>query len=226
MQNVEILSKNTVFRHIGKDELRRVSELAISRVYSKGQWITFSGEVWPYLFIVHSGKVNAIKESSEGRSLIITTLGQGEVFWGLAFFQENAPMPVSLRAIEESRILMWSQDRLLPIILRNGEMSWELSRLLVSRMQRASEIVDGLAFQPNAGRLARLLLEHYEGAVGEYVNRDMTLDEMSSRIGTTREVVCRLLNRFSEDGTIQIKRTEFMIMDREKLIEHAEKVKG
>jgi len=135
-------------------------------------------------------------------------------------------MPVSLQAIEESRILMWSQDRLLPIILRNGEMSWELSRLLVSRMQLASEIVEGLAFQPNAGRLARLLLEHYEGAVGEFVTRDMTLDEMSSRIGTKREVVCRLLNRFSEEGAIQIKRTEFMITDRQKLIEHAGKVKG
>ena len=226
MELIEILSHNPVFSHLKMDELNRIKDLAITRHYQKGQWITFSGEVWPYLFIVQAGRVNALKESKEGRSLTVMTLEEGDIFWGLAYFQEGAPMPVSLQANQDCRIHMWSQDRLLPFLMRNGEMSWELACLMIRRMQRVSDIVEELAFQPNIGRLARLLLDNYEDAVGEYVSRDLTLDEMGSRIGTTREVVCRLLSRFAEEGAIRIKRTEFMIKDREKLIVHAERVKG
>ena len=226
MELIEILSQNPVFSHLKMDELNRIKDLAITRHYQKGQWITFSGEVWPYLFIVQAGRVNAVKESKEGRSLTVMTLEEGDIFWGLAFFQEGSPMPVSLQVNQDCRIHMWSQDRLLPFLMRNGEMSWELACLMIRRMQRVSDIVEELAFQPNIGRLARLLLENYEDAVGEYVSRDLTLDEMGSRIGTTREVVCRLLSRFAEEGAIQIKRTEFMIKDRGKLIVHAGRVKG
>lgn len=217
MELIEILSNNPVFSHLSVDDRNRLNELAITRRYRKGQWITFYGEVWPYLFVVQDGRVNAVKESKEGRSLTVMALEHGEVFWGLAFFQEGALMPVSLRAIEDCRIHMWSQDRMLPMLLRNGKMSWELSCLMMVRMKRASEIVEELAFQPNIGRLARLLLDNYEDAVGEYVSRDLTLDEMGSRIGSTREVVCRLLYRFAEEGAIEIKRTEFMITDKEML---------
>jgi CRP/FNR family transcriptional regulator len=226
MELLEILSHNPVFSNLKIDELNRIKDLAITRHYQKGQWITFSGEVWPYLFIVQAGRVNAVKESKEGRSLTVMTLEEGDIFWGLAFFQEDAPMPVSLQANQDCSIHMWSQDRMLPFLRSNGEMSWELACLMIRRMQRVSDIVEELAFQPNIGRLARLLLENYEDAVGEYVNRDLTLDEMGSRIGTTREVVCRLLSRFAEEGAIQIKRTEFMIKDRGKLIVHAGRVKG
>jgi len=87
----------------------------------------------------------------------------------------------------------------------------------VRRMQYASDILDEFAFQPVTGRLARLLLEHYDDAVGDYVARDMTLDEMAARIGTTREMVCRQLYKFADQGAIQISRTEFMISDQERL---------
>ncbi len=41
----------------------------------------------------------------------------------------------------------------------------ELSRLMVQRIQQASDIVEGLAFQPMQGRLAQLLLGHFGDAV-------------------------------------------------------------
>ena len=115
--------------------------------------------------------------------------------------------------------------KLLPILLRNGQMSWELSRLMVSFMQRASNIVEELAFQPIPGRLARLLLERYNGGKDSPVARDLTLDEMAAHIGSTREMVCRALYRFSDDGLIEITRTEFLFTDQEKLEELAHKGK-
>jgi CRP/FNR family transcriptional regulator len=226
MELQELLAQNPIFGQLDERGRNNLADAAISRRYQQGEWILHYGDVWPYLFVVGEGAVTALKESSEGRSLVVMTLSPGQVFWGVAFFLEGAPMPVALVAEEDTRLHLWSQERLLPMLRENGSLSWELSRLLVKRMLRASDIVEELAFQPVTGRLARLLLGHFESAVGESVARDLTLDEMAARIGSTREMVCRQLYRFADQGAIRINRTEFMITDRELLEQHAERVKG
>jgi len=57
----------------------------------------------------------------------------------------------------------------------------ELARLIVARMQHANEIVDELALNPLTGRLARLLIDHHGDAIGEFVARDMTLDDIFTK---------------------------------------------
>jgi CRP-like cAMP-binding protein len=223
---LELLSHNPVFSHLTDGTIEELIGLAITRTYPKDDWITHYGDTWPYLFIVERGKVTALKESSEGRSLIVVSLSSGEVFWGASFFYDGTPMPVSLVASQESCIHLWARERVLPILLAHGEMSWELARLMLRRMLYASDIVEELAFQPVTGRLARLLLDRFGDAVGDTVARDMTLDEMAARIGSTREMVCRQLYSFVDEGAIQINRTEFTITDRDVLIDLARRVKG
>jgi CRP/FNR family transcriptional regulator len=153
--------------------------------------------------------------------LTLTTISKGEIFWGLAFFIESAPMPAALKATENCEMLLWSRNELLPYILADGKLSWELYCLAIQRVQFASEIVEKLAFQPLTGRIARLLLEQFP-ASQHIAPRHLTLDEMASRVGTTREMVCRILYRFAEAGAIQINRTEFIFTNRSILDEYAQ----
>jgi CRP-like cAMP-binding protein len=218
MRNLpDLLPKNPVFAAFSAPDLEEAVRLASNRSYLKGEKIILYGDVWPYLFLVKSGEIEAMKESGEGRVLRVVSFGVGELFWGLAFFHENAAMPVTLGAREDSQIYLWARRDLLPLLLRNGGASWELSRLMAGRMQRASEILEGLAFQPVAGRLARLLLENFETAGDSAISRHLTLDEMAAHIGTTREMVCRALYSFSDKKLIEVTRTEFVLTDREGL---------
>lgn len=220
------LGKNPIFSHFSETELTGLLESAVQRRYPAGQWIVHYGDTWPYLFVVRAGKVNAIKESLEGRSLLLETFHPGDVFWGLAFFLPEQPMPAALVAEEDCELLLWSSESIQPLIKQNGTLAWELSRLVVQRVLRASALVEELAFLPVAGRLANLLLERYPAAQGETLARDLTLDEIAARIGSTREMVCRLLYRFAESGAIHINRTEFRITDPEILVSFAQKTKG
>ena len=213
----DALKKNPVFASFSVPDLEEVARLSIARSYSKGEKLTLYGDVWPYLFLIENGEIEAMKESGEGRVLRVTSFGAGELFWGLAFFHEEAAMPVTLGASEDSKIHLWARRDILPLLFRNGQSSWELSRLMADRMQRASEILEGLAFQPVAGRLARLLLDHFELAGDAAISRHLTLDEMASRIGSTREMVCRALYGFSDKKLIEVTRTEFVLTDREGL---------
>jgi CRP-like cAMP-binding protein len=210
--------KNSIFADLTPREIHSLEESAEGCHYSAGEWIVHHGDVWPYFFIVTEGQVTALKESYEGRSLILTTLHAGEVFWGLAFFIPEASMPASLQAAEDTKLLRWPRETLLPFLLNNGQLSWKISCLMIQRVQLASEIVEKLAFHPVAGRLARFLVELSPDEKGP-VARDLTLDEMAAHIGSTREVVCRFLHRFASDGLIDITRTEFTIHDRARLEE-------
>ena len=221
--SVELLSQNPAFSHLAKEDQVELIREAIERRYRDGDWIAHYGDIWPYIFLVEKGKATAIKESVEGRSLVIVSIEPGEIFWGAAFFQNDSPNLAALVADGDSCIHMWSQERFLPVLLRNGRVSWEISRMMVNRMQRASDIVEELAFQPVAVRLAGFLVDHFQSDESQPVSRDLTLDEMAARIGSTREVVSRILHRFAGQGLIEITRTEFMFTDREGLSNLAHK---
>ncbi len=211
------LAQNPVFSTLAERDLAQLAQIAIRKTYDKDTWLVHEGEIWPYLLWVEQGSITASKESLDGRTLIAAVIGTGEIFWGMAFFMENEPMPAALKTQVPSRVQLWPRERLLPLLLRNGQLSWALACQLVGRMGQASEIVQELAFQPVTGRLARLLLERYEAGSENPVPRDLTLDEMAAHIGSTREMVCRALYRFADQGLIQITRTEFLFKDQDGL---------
>lgn len=210
---MNLLSQSPLFASLKTADREAVARHAILRTYRQEELFVQAGDAWPYLMLVKTGTIYALKISSEGRNLIVTGLERGEVFWGVAFFHDNAPMPVTLQSQTDSELYLWDRESLLPILLKNSQALWELARLMANRMAHASGMVEDLAFQPVAGRLARLLLEHFKGSGTAPVARDLTLDEMAAHIGTTREVVCRILYRFSDEQWIHITRTEFALTD-------------
>ena len=208
-----LLSQNDIFSVLSAVDRKLIIQQSHTHQYRKGQRITRQGDVWPYLILVAEGKVNALKESSEGRSLIVASFEAGELFWGLAFFKDGMPMPVTLESYKSSLLYLWHRDRLQPFILQRGKLSWELCGAMVGLMQRTSEFVEELAFQTVASRLARFLADNNADTQDGCIKRDLTLDEMAAHIGSTREMVCRVLYRFSDRNLIEVTRTEFVIKD-------------
>jgi DNA-binding transcriptional regulator LsrR (DeoR family) len=80
-----------------------------------------------------------------------------------------------------------------------------------------------MTFHPIAVRLSRLLVGIADGEEKTSIERNLTLDEMAARIGSTREMVCRLLYKFSDEGLIKITRTDFSVTDPENLLKRAQK---
>lgn len=211
---IDILAAHTMFSGLAPAELAGLADHGVQRSYSTQEILVHQADIWPNMFLITKGKIDAIKESTEGRAFTATSLKAGDVFWGLAFFIQDAPMPVMLQAKAATHIYIWSRDFLVPIIQQHGEMSWHLCQMMINRMQLASSIVEDLAFQPVMARLAGLLLSEFGDAEDQFKTRELTLEEMASRIGTTREMVCRHLYQFAERGAIQINRTELRITNR------------
>jgi CRP/FNR family transcriptional regulator, cyclic AMP receptor protein len=226
MNLTDQLTQTQVFSSLQPAELQRVAEMGVRRAYPAGTFVTHMGDVWPYLLLVVQGEFQAIKESRSGRSFVIENFGPGEVFWGLALFDGGAQNPAALRAASPGKLWLWPQESIADIIAWKPQVAWGLFQLMADRMSRVGEIVEELVFQPLPGRLASLLLERFDQAATDAIARDLTLDEMAARIGTTREMVCKLLYRFAGEGVIDVERTALKVKDRPRLLEIANQLKG
>ncbi|MFH1632696.1 MAG: Crp/Fnr family transcriptional regulator [Chloroflexota bacterium] len=96
----KLLAQHPIFASLKPTTKNQLIQQAIPRSYQKDEWIVHYGDIWSYLFIVENGVITALKESIEGRSLIVATIEAGEIFWGLAFFEDGAPMPVAMVSSE------------------------------------------------------------------------------------------------------------------------------
>ncbi len=101
----KLLKETNPFAHFDEPLLAEIASMANRRRFDKGEFVTLHGELWPYLILVREGTLHAVKESKEGRNLVVLTLTQGDVFWGLSFFDKNSAMPVSLQGIKSGSLV-------------------------------------------------------------------------------------------------------------------------
>ncbi len=217
MQNIlDCLSRAPVFSKLTELERSELMERALIKKYKKDEFVCWQGETWSKVAYIASGRLEWAMLSPEGRRQVVFALYSCEVAWGHSVV-DNLPMPASLEVREDTVLYLWERETILPILLRNAEAAWDVSHILIQYMRHVREVVYGFAFHPVAGRLARLLLTHYQHAERDAAPRDLTLDQMADTIGTTRELVSRTLHRFADEGLIRVNRVELAFLDREKL---------
>lgn len=217
MQTIlDCLSRDPVFEKLSDADRAELVGRASRKVKERGETICWQGEPWPNVAFIASGQAEWVMLSPEGKRQVVFNLGACDVIWGHTIFDDQ-PMPASLEVTQCAELLLWPREVIVPIVSRNPQAVWETGRVLVHYMRHVREVVYGFAFHPVAGRLARLLLTHYQQAQGDSAPRDLTLDQMADTVGTTRELVSRTLHRFANDGLIQINRVELTFLDREKL---------
>lgn len=213
---LDCLSKAPVFSKLTEHELTNLAEVATEKKYGKDEYVCWQGEVWPYVAYIASGHLEWAMLSPEGRRQVMFALHPCDVVWGHSVV-DGLSMPASLEVREDTVLYLWARDSILPIIHQNAQASWDVANILIQYMRNVREVVYGFAFHPVAGRLARLLLTHYNATDGQLAPRNLTLDQMADMVGTTRELISRTLHRFADEGLVHVNRVEFAFLDRERL---------
>lgn len=201
-----------VFRCLPEDTLRNISRLATYRRLKPDEMICEQGDLWPNVILLTAGQLRWSLLALSGREQVLFHIEPNHTFWGHTFY-DGQQMPGSLCAVKSSVVYQWNGEDLKPFFSKYPETLWELFRLQARAMRKAREIIYGLAFQPVAGRLAKLLLERSNGQITKPIERDLTLSEIASIVASSQQVICRLLYQFQSDGILQIDRASITIQD-------------
>jgi len=102
---VEILAKVPLFQHFDQRQLKRLAEHFADRPFEAGKEIVTQGKEGIGLFIIVSGRTEAVRERMDGTKSIVNEFGPGDFFGEMALL-DDGPRTASVVATEPTECLV------------------------------------------------------------------------------------------------------------------------
>ena len=219
MADTTILEKVPLFAGLPPGELAELNGRLRRRRLARGQTLFLEGDPGTSLCIVETGRVKLGLTSPEGREIILTLLGPGDVFGELALL-DGQPRSANASAVEPSDVLLLARDDFLAFLRQRPELATVLLATLSGWLRRLTTQMQDVAFLDVPARLARTILrlaEAEEAAHGKPVTPPLTQTDLAGMVGTTRETLNKWLGFYEDEGLIRRDKRQIVVLRPDKL---------
>ncbi len=175
-----------------------------------GKDIFVEGDAVQAIALMLSGNVRVYKIGENGREITLYRFGLGEscILTANAIMNQQTFPAVAL-VESEAEAIMIPADTFRDWIRRYDEWRNFLFELLSQRLASVMAIVDEVVFHRMDARVAALLLRRADQ--GTIIS--ITHQEIAAELGTSREVISRILEGFESAGLIGSSRGQVEILD-------------
>jgi CRP/FNR family transcriptional regulator, cyclic AMP receptor protein len=210
------------FNDISPDTVAALDQVSRRSTVPAGAILFVAGQMPRGLFVLCSGQAKLSTSSREGKVLILKTSEAGEAI-GLSAAISGQTYEVTAETTMPSQLNFVNRKDLLNLLQNHGEVRLRAVQCLSGDFQAAYRgIHDMFLARSAAGKLAKLLLANSleEGPypIDLRLKAGMTHEEMSQRIGSTRETVTRLLSDLKKNDIIRLDGTTLVIRNRTALV--------
>ena len=198
-------SKSTVHElGVLKDDiLREVAARGQIRKFPKNVTIIQEGDAGDSLFIILAGKVKVYASDDNGREVIIDIFGAGEYVGEMVL--DGGLRSASVMTLEPSTFAVISRADLRAHIVEHPDAAIFLITRLIKRTRKATNNIKTLALMDVYGRVANLLLSLAVEDKGKLVvPAKLTHQEIAERIGSSREMIGRIMRDLTAGGYIEV----------------------
>jgi len=158
-----------------------------------------------HLMLVVEGTVRVFKDSDEGREMTLYRVEPGELcIHNLNNLVNGMAYPIMAQAETNVRGLVISRSEFHNAMSKSDGFRNYVLRSLTERLASMVNLVSGLAFDRLDLRIACWLQKQYERNCGRPIA--ITHSELGHELGTTREMVSRILKDFERKRCIKLSR--------------------
>ncbi|HEX6707717.1 MAG TPA: Crp/Fnr family transcriptional regulator [Albitalea sp.] len=182
------------------ESLRLLAARGQARRYRKGMLLIQEGDHSDTLFIVLSGRVKAFSTDDRDREITYGTYGPGEYLGEMSL--DGGPRSASVITIEPTECVVVTRQTLREHIAADPEFAFELLKRVIRRARIATENARNLALLDVYGRLIKVLQGLAD--VGGLIAERPTHQELANRVGSSREMVSRLLKDLERGGYVAL----------------------
>jgi CRP/FNR family cyclic AMP-dependent transcriptional regulator len=222
-ENAELLGRVPAFAALGRDELLRVSEVAVSRRFSAGEIVFREGDQSDTCYVMRSGHARAIRDHGEGHALTLAHFSHGEIFGELAMFDDER-RSATVEAIDEVEVLAILGADMRRLLREHPDIAVKLLIALGRRLREANSRLALQSFSTVQSRVATVLAELVHQARDENggdedgpVEITATQAELAQLAGSSRESASRFLAVLERAGVIEQGRGRLVVHDSEAL---------
>ncbi len=203
-----------LFEQLSEEDLSTLESLAVTRSYPKNSVLINEGDQANAMYFIDSGKVRVFVSDDQGKELILNTMGEGEYFGELSLLDDEN-RSASVITTEKSSFSIIYKDDFTDAILKNPSLALSLLKNLTGRVRQLTENIKTLALEDVYGRIRKTLLslaeDEGDGEV-QRVTEKLTQQDIANRIGSSREMVARILKDLQIGGYIEIEKKQIRIL--------------
>ena len=204
------LSMVDIFQDLDRSELKEIEQATAMTTCAAGKIFYSPNQSGEVMFIVKKGKVQIYRMSSEGRKLVIETLGPGTIFGEMSLIGAGL-YDAFAEAMEDSLICIMNRRDIEKLILRKPKIAVRLLDVMGQRLRESEERLEQTLFHEVPSQLAALLLRLRSENGSDTILT--THEELADHLGVYRETVTTALNRLKREGLISISRKRVEIDD-------------
>lgn len=206
------LKSISIFSGIPDADLRAIETLSVTRTYPKNTVIINEGDQANAMYLVVTGKVRVYVSDESGKEFILNTMGPGDYFGELALLDDEV-RSASVITTEKSTFSIIYKDDFSKVILSHPNIALVLLKNLSNTVRQLTENVKTLALQDVYGRIRKTLMSLAVDRNGEtLIEERLTQQDIANRIGSSREMVARILKDLSLGGYIEIDKKHFKLL--------------
>lgn len=209
-ERLSIIRSCEIFSELPESEVEQLATGAFERRYKKRTIVISTDDDSDSVYIVVSGRVRIYRENDQGRQVTLNIHGPGKLFGELAALCD-APRIASVEALEPTTTLVISRGSFLALLQKQPEFAIRLARQFADWVRLLSINVTDLALLDVYGRLARLLPRLAFEEDGNLVIDAMTQQEIANQIGSSREMVGRIMADLKTGNYIEQKGKKIII---------------
>ena len=208
-----LLRNVPLFAGLDEAQLKVLARVIVRTSFSRNITIIRAGDPTDTLYIVINGRLKVLLCDDQGREVILSLLGPGEVFGEMGLL-DDSPRSANVVTQEPCETLSISKTDFKRILAENSELSLMVMRGLVKRLREADRKIGSLALMDVYGRVARLLLEMADDVDGEkVVVKKVSKQDIAKMIGASREMVSRVMKDLQLGGYIEVRGRSIVLRD-------------
>jgi len=219
--DIDFLRNVSIFEELPERDLEKIAGLGTRKTFPKGSIILMEDEIGSALFVIINGKVKVSRLDETGREVILSILGQGDVFGEMSLL-DGMKRSATVSSIEDTEVFIIYRDDFLNLLNQHPQIAISLLKELAQRLRKADMQIKSLSLKDAQGRVGCVLImladdlgKMYKGQV--IVEGLPTQQELANMAGTSRETVSRVLAKFEKNGLIKVERRKLIILEYEKM---------
>lgn len=208
-----------IFKTLSEPEKQAVISLSQIKEYKKKQIIYLQGDSSDHIYFLKSGKIKISKYSHEGKEMILSILGPGQIFGEMSISFQDTRDEVA-EVVNDCSLYIIKAEDLTEFIAGNPHFPLQMVKLMGERVKKNEKRLESLYFKTVFERVKELILQlslengkekNKNGNKEIEVDLFLTHDEIAKLTATNRQTVTSVLKDLEKLNIISYSRKLLII---------------
>ena len=209
LKGLSAIARVSIFSKLSQVDIEELTKIISAKKYAPDAAVFFQGDPSDCLYMLLAGSVKVTQASEGGREKTLDILGPGEIFGEFAML-DGHPRSATVTTCEPTELASISHRDFRSFVDSRPEILWKVLQALCERVRKTSTEMLELSSREVPYRLLAAL-HHLAEKYGQVtadgsclISGKAGVQDLVAMVGSSRDVVSRLLHRYQEKGLIEL----------------------